>query len=370
MSFHKWMVGVFLSVVMVAALGINALLFSARDFQYGLALIAPETNGLISVPRLLEVDEQLQRIEAETAGPRGELLQVQSELAAVDGAIATTQAELNETRAEVAGGIAQVESNASLAQVESAAAALEASELNTRVMALAGRPGLSPSDQQNVASLRGQVTQLAELESGLEARDTQRRELVARERLVGGQVAEADRRVFALQQSVVPNYEQYGRVRGEVFALRNMSPLGAGAFIAQGHPAFVSTVLVLLMGALGAILYLFPAYLTRVEPVTFAEIIVRLIFGMCVALAFYVVANATIAGFSLTPDARQAGTSASLNPFTVSLIGIVAGVLAEDIAKWIQERGKGVFTQASGTPRPAAADPATEGGLVNNQAIS
>jgi hypothetical protein len=152
------------------------------------------------------------------------------------------------------------------------------------------------------------------------------RALVARQRLVSGQVAEANRRVFALQQSVVPDYEHYQRVRGEAYALRSMSPLGASAFLAQGHPALLSTVLVLLMGALGSLLYLFPAYLNRPVPVTMAEIVVRLIFGMCAALAFYVLANAAIAGFSIASSVQQATTSATLNPFTVSLVGIVAGV--------------------------------------------
>lgn len=374
MTIKKWLVGFVLSVVMIGSLGVNALLFSARDFQWGLAQSAPSTSGLISVPELLEVDRQIGQIQAETAEPRGELLQVQGELAAVDGAIASTQAQINEARAQIVGGVAQVETNASVA-APAGAADLSANALNTRVMGLASRPGLAPTDQQTVTSLRGQVATLAELEGNLNARDAQRRELVARERLVGGQVAEADRRVFALQQSVVPDHQQYGRVRSEVMALREMSPLGLGATIAQGHPAFVSTILVLMMGALGAILYLFPAYLTRPEPVTFAEIIVRLIFGMCTALAFYVVANATIAGFSLSGDAQQAGTSGSLNPFTVSLIGIVAGVLAEDIAQWIKNRGKDVFTPASASrpaaaPAAAAAEPAPSGGLVNNQAIS
>jgi hypothetical protein len=119
------------------------------------------------------------------------------------------------------------------------------------------------------------------------------------------------------------------------------------------------------MGALGSLLYLFPAYLNRSEPVTMAEIVVRLIFGMCAALAFYVLANAAIAGFSIASSVQQATTSSTLNPFTVSLVGIVAGVMSEDIARWIQARGRGIFTQG-GAPTTVA----PTGGLVNNQAIS
>src|SRR5262249_1177586 len=89
---------------------------------------------------------------------------------------------------------------------------------------------------------------------------------------------------------------------------------------------------------------------------------VRLIFGMCAALALYVLLNATIAGISLTQSVAQASTSSTLNPFTVSLIGIIAGVLSEDIAKWIQDRGRGIFTQG-GAPAQSAAD--ASGSMIN-----
>ena len=83
------------------------------------------------------------------------------------------------------------------------------------------------------------------------------------------------------------------------------SPLAASASLAQAHPALLSPMLVLLMGALGALLYLFPAYLNRPAPVTMAEIAVRLIFGMCAALAFYELANAMQAAI----DAAKAGAN-------------------------------------------------------------
>jgi hypothetical protein len=97
---------------------------------------------------------------------------------------------------------------------------------------------------------------------------------------------------------------------------------------------------------------------------------------MCAALAFYVLANAAIAGFSIASSVQQATTSSALNPFAVSLVGIVAGVLSEDIAKWIQDRGRGIFQQggvAASAPveaPPQVNEAAPSGGLVNNQAIS
>ena len=373
MTLYKFGVGVVLAVAMTGVLTMSALVFSSRDFQFGVAQISPSTNGLISFAQLEEVDRQVQQIEAESAGPRGEQLQIEQQIATLDAETQAAEANANEARAAMVGAIAEIETRANVATTESAAADMSAQGLSQRVNALASRPGLAPADQQGVAQLQSQVQQLATQEEGLDDRGVDRGALVARQRLVSGQVAEANRRVFALQQSVVPDYEHYQRVRGEAYALRNLSPLGASAFLAQGHPALLSTVQVLLMGALGSLLYLFPAYLNRPVPVTMAEIVVRLIFGMCAALAFYVLANAAIAGFSIASSVQQATTSATLNPFTVSLVGIVAGVLSEDIAKWIQDRGRGIFQQggvAASAPVQQPPEPAPTGGLVNNNAIS
>ncbi|MBK8543443.1 MAG: hypothetical protein IPL62_07615 [Caulobacteraceae bacterium] len=375
MTLYKFSVGVVLAVAMVGVLGMSALVFSSRDFQYGLQLISPSTNGLISFAQLDAADRQIQQLESESAGPRGELLEIDQQIAALDTQVQGAEASTNEARAAMVGAIADIETRANLQTTESAAAAMNAQGLSQRINALASRPGLPAGDQQGIANLSVQVQQLASQEEALDDRTAERAALVARQRLVNGQVAEANRRVFALQQSVVPDYEHFQRIRGEANALRTMSPLGVSAFLAQGHPALLSTVLVLLMGALGSLLYLFPAYLNRPAPVTMAEIVVRLIFGMCAALAFYVLANAAIAGFSIASSVQQATTSSALNPFTVSLVGIVAGVLSEDIAKWIQDRGRGIFQQGGAAasapiPAPPAPEAAPTGGLVNNNAIS
>jgi hypothetical protein len=120
------------------------------------------------------------------------------------------------------------------------------------------------------------------------------------------------------------------------------------------------------MGVLGAILYLFPAYMSRANPVTFAEIAVRVLFGMCTALAFYVVANAAVTGLGFA-GGDTAPSGAQLNPFTLSMIGVVAGIMADDIAKWIHRRGTELLGGQVGTPVPEAQltppPPGTVGGL-------
>ncbi len=378
MTFYKFAVGFVLTLAMVAVLALSALVFSARDFQFGVAQVAPASNGLIDFAHLREVDAQIVQLEESSAGPRGEALELEQSIAAIDARLASAEAAANETRTALVGQIATIEQNNG-AQAESAAADMSTQALTQRVAGLAAQPSLSPADQQTLAALTTQTQQLAQQEDALGATDAERAALVARQRSVGALVAESNQTIFALQQSVVPDYQHYARVRGEVAALTSMSPWGVSAFLAQGHPALLSTILVLLMGGLGSLLYLFPAYLNRAVPVTMAEIVVRLVFGACAALAFYVLANAAIAGFAIGSGAQAnaATTSSALNPFTVSLIGIVAGVLSEDIAKWIQDRGRGIFQQGGPATSPIAAPAATAdepthqgGGLVNNQAIS
>ena len=365
MTIYKFSVGVVLAAAMILVLGLAGLVFSARDFQFGVAQISPTTDGLISFQRLADADRQIQQLQQESAGPRGGQLQIQQRITALDTQAQSAEASINDARASIVGSIADVEARANVQAAQSAAADVSAQGLSQRINTLAGRQGLSPGDQRSVTSLRAQVQQMTEQEAAHDDTSAERTQLMSRQRLVDGQVAESDRQIFALQQQVLPDYQQFTRVRNEAYALQNLSPMGVSAFLAQGHPSLLSTLLVLLMGALGSLLYLFPAYLNRLQPVTMAEIAVRLIFGMCAALALYVLLNATIAGISLTQSVAQASTSSTLNPFTVSLIGIIAGVLSEDIAKWIQDRGRGIFTQ--GGPPAASAQPAAEdtGSMIN-----
>jgi hypothetical protein len=365
MSIYKFMVGVVLALAMIIVLALSFLTFSARDFQFGVQQISPTTDGLISFQRLAEADRQIQQLQQGSAGPRGEQLQIQQRVTALDTQAQAAQASVNDARAGIVGSIADIEARASVQPAQSAAADVSAQALSQRINTLAGRPGLSPGDQRSVTTLRAEVQHMSEQEASHDDTNAERTALQSRQRLVDGQVAESDRQIFALQQQVLPDYQQYARVRNEAYALQSMSPLGISAFLAQGSPSLLSPLLVVLMGALGSLLYLFPAYLNRPQPVTMAEIAVRLIFGMCAALALYVLLNATIAGISITQNNAQASTSSLLNPFTVSLIGIIAGVLSEDIAKWIQDRGRGIFTQGGAPAAPAQPAADDTGSMIN-----
>lgn len=357
MTIKKWFVGFFLALIMVMSLGINAFLFSARSFQFNLAQVAPRTNGVLSIEQLDSIDRQIAQIEADTGPQRGERAQIEQRLATLNSEIESQQQTISQTIADLAQGVAGLEQTLGRSAGVEPAAALDSAQLEARAASLISTPGLPAEQSQTASSIRQSAERLTQLEEAQDTRENERRTLQVRQRLVGGLVAESDNRIIALRQTIVDDHTAYDRVRSEAEALRRTSPFGISAALVGAHPTFMSTLLVLLMGALGATLYLFPAYMNRVNPVTFAEIAMRMLFGMVTALAFYIVANATLAGLSFVPGQAAASNAALLNPFTVGLVGIVAGIMADDIARWIQRRGSEIL---GGTPgQPPAPAPTT-----------
>jgi hypothetical protein len=357
MTLYKFLVGLVLTIAMIAVLSLSALVFSARDFQFGVAQFS-NTSGLVDFKQLEQINSLIEQSRSESAAARGENQQITNRLTDLQAKVDQAQDAATQARAQVVHQIADLEQRVNVQPSTALVQDTSAQALAQRLNAVAARQ-LSPGDQQTVALLRGRVQDVAEKESSHDDSSAERTALMTRQQLVSGQVTESDQTILGLEQRVLPSSpDQFNRIYGEAQALQKLSPLGVSAYMAQGSPSILSTLLVLLMGALGSLLYLFPAYLNRPQPVTMAEIAVRLIFGMCAALAFYVLANATISGVAIASNATQASTASTLNPFTVSLIGIVAGVLSEDIAKWIQDRGRGIFTQGGASVTPAVPAPA------------
>jgi hypothetical protein len=357
MTLYKFLVGLVLTIAMIAVLSLSALVFSARDFQFGVAQFS-NTSGLVDFKQLEQINSLIEQSRSESAAARGENQQITNRLTDLQAKVDQAQDAATQARAQVVHQIADLEQRVNVQPSTALVQDTSAQALAQRLNAVAARQ-LSPGDQQTVALLRGRVQDVAEKESSHDDSSAERTALMTRQQLVSGQVTESDQNILGLEQRVLPSSpDQFNRIYGEAQALQKLSPLGVSAYMAQGSPSILSTLLVLLMGALGSLLYLFPAYLNRPQPVTMAEIAVRLIFGMCAALAFYVLANATISGVAIASNATQASTASTLNPFTVSLIGIVAGVLSEDIAKWIQDRGRGIFTQGGASVTPAVPAPA------------
>jgi hypothetical protein len=363
MTFHKWMVGFALAVIMVAALIANAILFSARSFQHHLAEIAPQSSGIINVQRFWTAEGQIAEIEKGIAPQRGEILSAQQNVADLEKKVQDLAQQATEASVNLSMSLSALETRLGVERAATPAGedglSIDAFDATARLAEVAAAPTAADEDRAAIAALKTTADRLQQLERDAETAVVELESARQRLRAAASSVADADRQILGVKAQVVPGgFDDYDVIRSETLALQKSSPLGFGLTLAQTHPHFLSSILVLVMGALGGILYLFPAYMSRPSPVTFAEIVVRMIFGMCAALAFYIVVNATIAGFAFVPGAE--GGQAALNPFSVSLIGIVAGVMADDIAKWIRNRGSELLgggpSQGGGlAPQPAPA---------------
>jgi hypothetical protein len=202
MTFYKFAVGALLTAAMLAVLGLGALVFSARDFQYGVRQISGSTIGVISFARLAEAERRIDQIMEESSSQRGEKVEIEKQLEELDKAARSDDDTANQVRAVMVRGIAEIESRATAQPGASAAADISTPGLTHRVNTLASRSGLAPSDQQSVANLRVQAQALAEHDATAEERNDQRAALATRQQLVGGQVLEVERRISALQAGV------------------------------------------------------------------------------------------------------------------------------------------------------------------------
>lgn len=337
MTFHRWFAGFFLLILMVVALFVNSLLFSARSFQDNLAHIAPKTGGVIKMADLDAVGARIKDIENQTAQPRGELDRLQLKVAAAQKDVSTVEDNIRALEQRVRTRTEELETAVGLTP-SAATGAFDPEDIAQRLVRIGGQRGAAaPANRETISAVRTDLAKLPELEQALSANKDDLAVVEAERDRASEFVAASTSTILGIQSHYNGEYE---RVRNEAQALMASTPFGLGQRLVEMHPTFLSTILVLIMGALGALLYLFPAYLNRENRIFFADIVVRLVFGMVVALAFYIVANASIASLAFMPSSDGSMAGASLNPFSVSLIGIVAGIMADDIASWILKRGR------------------------------
>lgn len=339
MTLKRWFAGFFLLILMVVALFVNSILFSARSFQANLANVAPDTGGVIRLADLKAVDAQVAMIERETAPQRGEAAQLADRAAMAQKALGDAQDSLAALRLRVLSQTSVLEAKAGFTPA-AATGEFNAADVIQRLDRVSAQRATAASTRDDVLAVRGELAKIDQQEAALEPLQSDAADLKAKTERAGEYVAKSEQTILGLKGQFGGNFI---RIRNEADSLVKSSPFGIGAYLVEMHPTFLSTILVCIMGALGALLYLFPAYLNPNSRILFADIVVRLVFGMVVALAFYIVANASIASLAIMPGGESTTSAASLNPFSVSLIGIVAGIMADDIAAWIRERGREIL---------------------------
>ena len=111
-------------------------------------------------------------------------------------------------------------------------------------------------------------------------------------------------------------------------------------------PAILTLILTLSMGALGSVIYVTRYYFSTEPARAFSWYIFRPFLGMITALAVYVFAKAGQLSFS---DASlDSSLSEGLNPFVLSFLAIISGLLSEQAITWLTRSGSRLFGEPDG----------------------
>lgn len=108
------------------------------------------------------------------------------------------------------------------------------------------------------------------------------------------------------------------------------------------HSDLLILLLVLMMGALGGLIHLAQGYLYERDWKRFSYYIFRPLLGMSAAFAIYILVKA---GVLVVGNPASAGVTnaTSLNPFFISFLAIISGLMAQNALKNIHTAGENLF---------------------------
>jgi hypothetical protein len=109
------------------------------------------------------------------------------------------------------------------------------------------------------------------------------------------------------------------------------------------QPDTLTLWLVLLMGVLGSSLQVTHAYFKTGMAATLGGYLLRLAVGALAALIIFIAAKV---GVPVIADAARTGSDASINPYFVSFLAIISGLLSENAIANIQAQGTRLLGQA------------------------
>jgi hypothetical protein len=113
------------------------------------------------------------------------------------------------------------------------------------------------------------------------------------------------------------------------------------------RPDLLTLLLVILMGVLGSALQITHAYFMKNQVQTPGGYFQRITVGAMTALVIFIVAKA---GVPVIADPSRLGGDAPINPYFVSFLAIISGLLSENAIVNIQAQGARLFGTGSGEP--------------------
>jgi hypothetical protein len=125
-------------------------------------------------------------------------------------------------------------------------------------------------------------------------------------------------------------------------------------------------LLVIVMGVLGSCLHLMADHfgsprsgvLAQAYEIGPAQALLRIFYGGVTALVVYLVAKASV---PIVTDTSRLGAQAPLNPYFISFVGIMSGLVSERAIRSLRGMGEGIFsTGGAADPTPRYATPLLE----------
>lgn len=119
------------------------------------------------------------------------------------------------------------------------------------------------------------------------------------------------------------------------------------------QPDLLTLLLVIFMGVLGSALQITHTFFIRGEASSIGRYFQRISVGALTALVIFIVAKA---GIPIIAEPSRLTGDASVNPYFVSFLAILSGLLSENAITNVQAQGARLFGQTAGTARWARAD--------------
>jgi hypothetical protein len=176
--------------------------------------------------------------------------------------------------------------------------------------------------------------------------DSLKIERAASEQALGG--------VFdSIKDGLSSNPEAKSRIENTLYELEPSDagawfPVRLSSLLITTRPDMLALWLVILMGVLGSSLQLTNSYFKEPDrEVTIGSYFLHLSVGAITALAIFIVAKA---GVPVIADASRLGGDAAINPYFVSFLAIISGLLSENALSSIEAQGRRLFGGATTEP--------------------
>jgi hypothetical protein len=142
--------------------------------------------------------------------------------------------------------------------------------------------------------------------------------------------------------------QTHARIENALYELDPSNTLGMiVTYLVTLQPDVLSLMLVVLMGVLGSSMQILHSLFRGDGIQSFGDYVLRLSVGAITALVIFIVAKA---GIPVIADASRLNGDAPINPYFVSFVAIISGLMSEQAIITVQNQGQRFFANGSNNP--------------------